>query len=325
MGKGLQMEVVFLLLYLHFERVFEVPFSAIGAFYVEAKHGFNKMTPATFVADFLKTSVVLTAVVAPFSYAALWIIKRYYASSFYIYLWAFSSVFQVVLVIIFPIFIQPLFNKFEEMEESPLKGRIQELAERVGFRAKRVLVMDASRRSGHSNAYIIGLTAKDRRVVLFDTLLKEVNEDEIIAILCHEFGHWKHSHVLKMIVPALLIQLGYLYLLSVSLNSKVFGAVLPMEEGPLVIRLLVFFMLLGAVNVPIEILRNCLSRHYERQADGFAVEMGYGKELCSGLIKLCEKNNSNMDPDPLYALVSHTHPVVTERIALIEREMNKAK
>lgn len=317
-------EVLFLLAYFHFERVFDVPFSAVTTFYIEAKHGFNKTTAGTFILDFMKTTAVLTAIVAPFAYAALKIIRGYFGSFFYIYLWVFSSVFQIVLVIAFPIFIQPLFNKFEEMKDCDLKNRIHELANRVGFTAKKILVMDASRRSGHSNAYFIGLT-KEKRIVLFDTLLKQVDEDEILAILCHEVGHWKYSHTAKMVVLALAIQLVYFYLFNISLNSKTIGKAMFYGNESLIIRILYFFMILGILTIPIDIIRNAISRCYERQADRFAVGMGYGRELSSGLVKLCEKNNSNMDPDPVYAAVVHTHPTVIERIRLIEDEMNKCK
>lgn len=317
-------EVLFVVAYFHLERIFEIPFSIAATFYIEAKYGFNKTTPVTFIMDFVKNTLILTAIIGPFVCVMLNIIKRYCAVSFYIYLWLFSSVFQVVLVIIYPLFIQPLFNKFEEMKESDLKIKIQELAGKVGFTASKIFVMDASRRSGHSNAYFIGLT-KEKRIVLFDTLFKQMNEAEILAILCHEFGHWKYSHSMKLISLALAIQLGYFYLFNSMLNSSSLENMMFYENEPLVIKILYFLMVLGVFSILVDVLRNSVSRRYEKQADRFAVEMGYGSELSSGLVKLCEENSSNMDPDPLYAAVMHTHPTAIERIRLIEEEINKVK
>lgn len=317
-------DTMFLMGYVHFQRLFDVPFEMVSTFYIEAKHGFNKATLRTFASDFLKMTVVVTCLFGPFAHVATSIIKRYYQTSFYLYLWGFMAVFQIALVIAYPVVIQPLFNTFEEMEECELKSRIQRLAERVGFCAKRILVMDASRRSGHSNAYFIGIT-KEKRIVIFDTLLKQVDDDEVVSILCHEFGHWKHSHTMKMAAQALLTQLVYLYILNVSLSSKAFGRMVLGGEQPLVIRCLYFLMVIGACSVPMDVARNFVSRYFERQADRFAVSLGHGKGLSSGLVKLVEKNSGNMDPDPLYAAVVHTHPTVIERLQLIESEMNKTK
>ncbi|KMV66656.1 peptidase M48 domain-containing protein [Encephalitozoon cuniculi EcunIII-L] len=317
-------DALFLVGYTHLQRLFDLPLGVISTFYIEAKHGFNKTTLSTFLMDFLKMSLIITVLFGPFSYVSTNIIKKYYKTSFYIYLWVFMAVFQIGLVIVYPIAIQPLFNKFEEMEESNLKTKIEKLAERVGICAKKILVMDASKRSGHSNAYFIGLT-KEKRIVIYDTLLKQVDEEETLAILCHELGHWKHNHVVKMTSLVLLIQLLYLYVLNVSLNSKLFGDVVLGKDLPLLIRCIYFLMVIGAFSVPVDVLRNFISRYFEAQADRFSVSLGYGKELSSGLVKLFEKNSSNMEPDPLYAAIVHTHPTVIERIKLIEDEMNKTK
>ncbi|KAG5859581.1 peptidase M48 domain-containing protein [Encephalitozoon hellem] len=317
-------DALFLMGYAHLQRLFDLPLDVISTFYVEAKHGFNKTTLSTFMMDFLKMSIVITVILFPFLHITTGIIKRYHKTSFYLYLWAFMAIFQMVLVVVYPIFIQPLFNKFEEMKESDLRTRIEELANKVGFCAKKILVMDASKRSGHSNAYFIGIT-KEKRIVIYDTLLKQVNEEEVLAILCHEFGHWKYNHVAKMVSVVLLIQLLYLYILNISLNSKSLGSFVLGEELPLLIRCVYFLMIIGALSVPIDTIRNFISRYFERQADRFAVSLGYGKELSSGLVKLFEKNSGNMEPDPLYSAVVHTHPTLIERMNLIEKEMNKTK
>ncbi|ADM11131.1 CAAX prenyl protease 1 [Encephalitozoon intestinalis ATCC 50506] len=317
-------DTLFLLGFAHFQRLFDLPLDLISTFYIEAKHGFNKTTFPTFLLDFVKMTAIITVIFAPFSHIVMSIIRKYQKTFFCIYLWIFIAIFQIVLVIIYPIAIQPIFNKFEEMEESDLKTKIQELAEKVGFRANKILIMDASKRSGHSNAYFIGIT-KEKRIVLYDTLLKQANEEEVLAILCHEFGHWKHSHVIKMASMVLLIQLFYLFILNVLMNSRSFGNFILGKDLPLLIRCVYFLMIIGALSVPIDMIKNSVSRYFERQADRFSVSLGYGKELSSGLIKLFEKNSSNMDPDPLYSAVMHTHPTLIERINLIEGEMNKIK
>lgn len=317
-------DALFLMGYAHSQRLFDLPLEVISTFYIEAKHGFNKTTLSTFLMDFLKMSLVITVIFGPFSYVVAKIINRYHKTSFYLYLWVFMAIFQIVLVIVYPVAIQPLFNKFEEMEESDLKTKIEELAKKVGFCAKKILVMDASKRSGHSNAYFVGIT-KEKRIVIYDTLLKQADEEEVLAILCHEFGHWKYNHVMKMASIVLLIQLFYLYVLNVSLNSKSFESFVLVKDLPLLIRCIYFLMIIGALSVPIDTLRNFISRYFEGQADKFAVSLGYGKKLSSGLIKLFEKNSSNMEPDPLYSAVVHTHPTLIERMKLIESEMNKIK
>lgn len=316
-------ETLYVISYLHFERVLAIPFSLVSVFYIEAKYNFNKMTARTFVMDFLKITVVLTAMLFPLMYGILKIMKMFKDTVFYPYVWLFSAVFQIFLVIIYPTYIQPLFNKFEEMEESGLKTKIEVLAERVGFRANKILVMDASTRTGHSNAYFVGIT-KEKRVVLFDTLLKGNSEDEILAILCHEFGHWHFSHTLINIVYGLAIQLGYLYALNMSMKSDGFGNLLP-KNMDTVVKNMYFFIFLSVFEIPQTFITNMKSRYHEKQADRFAVEMGYGKELSSGLVKIHEQNNANMDPDPLYSAATYSHPTLIERIELIEKEMNKAK
>ncbi|KAM0671412.1 peptidase M48 domain-containing protein [Ordospora colligata] len=316
-------DISFVIGYMYVQKMFEVPFELVSTFYIEAKHGFNKTTVVEFFKDIVKTMMVMSVIIGPFSYVVLTIIRRYYERSFYIYLWVAVAVFQIVLVVVYPIVIQPLFNKFEEMKDSELKTKITKLADRVGFRANKILVMDASLRSGHSNAYFVGIM-KEKRVVIYDTLLTQVDEEEILAILCHEFGHWKHGHTLKMISFGLLVQLLYLYLLNVLLRYQDKHGMVGVEM-PLIIRCLYFLTCISAMSVPIDILGNCVSRYFERQADRFAVALGYGKELRSGLLKLYEKNNGNMDPDHLYAAVVYRHPTVIERIRLIDGEMNKSK
>jgi STE24 endopeptidase len=322
-GKVRYPELLFFLAYINASRILNLPFSLVSTFYVEEKYGFNKTTVATFAADFLKLTVLTSLLLAP-----IWVVTSkiitMFASYVYVYLWIFIAMFQLVVVIIFPTVIQPLFNKFEELKDEELLADVKELADRVGITAKKVLVVDASRRSRHANAYFIGLT-KEKRVVLFDTLLKQVNREEALAVLCHEFGHWKCSHSIKTMLLLLVIQFFYLFAFNFMLHSELVQKTLFYEKEPLVIKLLYFGYFAGITNIPVTFLFNVFSRMNEREADRYAVSMGYGKELISALIKLCNESNANLDNDPVYSMVNRSHPTLLERIALIEDELSKRK
>jgi STE24 endopeptidase len=314
-------ELLFFLAYFNVKNVLDLPFNLISTFCVEARYGFNEMTLATFVGDFLKDAAITSAILAP-AWIAISKIIAMFTTCTYVYLWLFVIAFQLFVVVVYPTLIQPLFNKFEELKDEDLKNDVKELADKVGLTAKKVLVMDASRRSRHANAYFIGLT-KEKRVVLYDTLLEQVNKNEILAVLCHEFGHWKLNHTIKKMLFFFLVQLFYLLLFNSMLRNDLVQKTLFYENEPLVIKLLYFGYVIGMTQIPITLFINIFSRIHEREADRYAVDMGYGRELITGLIKLFNENNVNMDNDPIYSTVNHNHPTLLERIKLIEAELSK--
>ncbi|KAM0672977.1 zinc metalloprotease [Gurleya vavrai] len=298
------------------DRLFSIPFSIYSNFYIEQKYGFNKMTARLFISDYIKTELLIYFISTPIVYYMLKLISIF-PSSFYMQLFLLIAAIQLILIVIFPVFIQPLFNKFEELKEGDLKVKIIELAKKIGFKPSKILTMDGSKRSHHSNAYFIGIF-KEKRIVLFDTLLNQNTDNEILAILCHEFGHWYFSHTLKQISFAMINLFFYLYSFNYFINQET-----SISYYPMILKLLYFSMMLGFINPLLTLLTNSITRRYERQADVFAVKQGYGEDLKSGLIKLHVENKGNLFPDSWYSTYYHSHPTLNERIKLIDETMQK--
>jgi STE24 endopeptidase len=315
-------ELLFFIFFFNLERIIGLPFTVLNTFFIEARHGFNKTTATLFVSDFLKSTVITSFLLAIVVQIALKLVSAY--SNFYFYLWLFIAVFQLSMVVIYPLVIQPLFNKFTELEDGSLKDRIGELCKKIGFSASKIFVMDGSKRSGHSNAYFIGLT-KEKRIVLYDTIINQLTENEILAVLCHEFGHWYHSHTLKLISKVLIEQFIYLYVINVILNWELFKTQVFYQNEPVIIKLLYLSYVLNILKYPIGLMSNMMSRKYEREADRFAVKENYGEDLSSALVKLNTENKGNLLPDPLFSAFYYSHPTIIERLDLIKQEMDKTK
>lgn len=319
----LVLEIMFTLAFMHSERIMEIPFDLFQTFFIEERFGFNKMTLSIFVIDFLKETAVLTLLVCPL-YMGLYKIIGYF-NTFFIVAFIFVGIFQIILVVIYPIWIQPLFNKFKELEDGPLKNKIRDLADRIRFRINKIFVMDGSMRSNHSNAYFTGLV-KEKRIVLFDTLLKQTTEDEIIAILGHEMGHWHHNHVPKLLTMQLFTQLIFLYFLEVALKNKFFViSLFSKEDVPVIIKLIYFSFFMNILSPFFTLLINMYSRYNERQADLFSIRLGLGRNLANGLISLHKKNKSNLCLDWMYSTYYHSHPTLIERLEFIEDEETKMR
>jgi STE24 endopeptidase len=240
-----------------------------------------------------------------------------FPESFYLYVFISVITIQLIMVVLFPILIQPLFNKFEPLDEGSLKKRIVDLAKEIGFKPSKILKMDGSKRSHHSNAYFIGLF-KEKRIVLFDTLLNQTTENEVLSILCHEFGHWYYNHTWMNIIFSFSIIFGYLYTFNIFVKNKIF-----MSKYPMILKLNYFMLLTVVINPLLTLIQNYITRIYERQADRFAVKKGYGNDLKTGLIKIHIENKSNICPDSWYSTYHHSHPTLSERIELIDSEINK--
>ncbi len=293
-----------------------LPVDLCATFGLEARFGFNKTTPALYIADRAKGLLVGLLIGAPFLYVVLWLMER---TGYYWWLFAFLFVsgFQLLLVVIYPTLIAPLFNKFEPLKESELRERIIALARQVDFKTSGIFSMDGSKRSAHSNAYFTGI-GKAKRIVLFDTLIDQMTIDEGLAVLAHEMGHYKMKHIRRMLI----LQTGFLflglYLLSLLLNYRpffsAFGFVSPSNPVALVLFSLVsspFVFYLGP-------LMNLLSRKHEYEADYFAAATLHdGKPMEEALIKLTIKNLSNLTPHPWYSAYHYSHPTPAERIKAI--------
>ncbi|KAI1294482.1 hypothetical protein EDD11_008119 [Mortierella claussenii] len=310
--------IIFFVALTIFSTIIGLPFNLYSTFVVEERHGFNKQTLKLYLSDLIKGHLVGGVIGLPFLAGFLKIIKIS-GENFYFYVWLFMVAFQLIMVSIYPTFIQPLFNKFDPLPEGELRTMIEALATRIQFPLTKLFVIDGSKRSGHSNAYFYGFF-KNKRIVLFDTLLEHSDNEEICAVLAHELGHWACNHTLKMLVFAQFQLFVAFYLFSQFINNKAmyvsFGF---LDVTPTVIGFLLFNYLYAPVESVTGFVTNIISRRYEFQADAFARDLGYSASLASGLIKLQLKNLATMNPDWLHSMYHRSHPELVERLNAINR------
>lgn len=292
-----------------------VPFDWWSTFKLEERFGFNKSTRKLWVIDKIKGTLIGFVIGYPLLALLIFLVQS--AGPFW---WvggfAVFFIFQLVMVVAYPMFIMPLFNKLEPMEEGDLKSRLFALADRTGFKAQTILVMDGSKRSGHSNAFFSGF-GRFRRIVLFDTLIEQMEPDEIEAVLAHEIGHYKLGHIPKMIAVSGLTSLGMFAVLGWLANADWFVRAFSFgasAEGQIVPVLLLFMLLSGLVTFWLSPLSSRLSRKHEYEADAFARDaMGSYVPLSQALRKLHKENLSNLTPHPLYSSFHYSHPTLVER------------
>ncbi|HYV26446.1 MAG TPA: M48 family metallopeptidase, partial [Candidatus Eisenbacteria bacterium] len=235
--------------------------------------------------------------------------------------WAWGCVlgFQLLMVVLAPILILPLFNKFTPLPEGSLHERLLSLARRTGFRAQSIQIMDGSKRSRHSNAFFTGF-GRFRKIVLFDTLIQQLAGPELEAVLAHEIGHYKKKHLLKILIWSAVSSLAGFYLISILANQAWFYRAFGFEPGSIVPALLLFGLLAGVIMFWFSPLAHWWSRCYEYQADAFAATaMGEARPLIGGLRKLNEKNLSNLTPHPFYSGFYYSHPTLLEREQALKR------
>lgn len=253
--------------------------------------------------------------------------------SFYIYLWAFTFAFSVFMMTIVPVVIMPMFNKYEPLKDGSLKTSIYELAGKLNYPLKNLFVMDGSKRSSHSNAFMFGF-GSNKRIVLFDTLMEQVSNDEILAILGHELGHWKLGHTLTNFAVTQVYFGVAFYFFSQCYTSKdlyaAFGFDSTTSDVPTIIALLLFFQTLWApVDKVLSFVLTVFSRHCEFAADQFSVDLDMSQDLQSGLCKIHLENLGAMCPDSLYSMYHYSHPPLVERLsammALDQRSALKSK
>lgn len=297
-----------------------LPTGLYSTFALEARFGFNKMTLALYLLDKLKALLLGLILGVPFLLVILWLMD---ATGQAWWLWAFGFVtaFQIVMIIIFPSFIAPWFNKFEPLAEGEFRRRILALAEQVGFHTRGIYSMDGSKRSAHSNAYFTGI-GRSKRIVLFDTLIEHMSIEQGLAVLAHEMGHYKMKHIQRMLfIQSGLLLIG-LYALSWIINFEplysAFG-LKPSHHGALVL----FGLLSGSFTFFLSPLMNVLSRKHEYEADHFAVQtLRDGKPMEEALVNLTVKNLSNLTPHPWYSAYHYSHPSPVERISAIRHADN---
>jgi STE24 endopeptidase len=299
------------------ELIISIPISYYSIFVIEEKHGFNKQTIGLFVYDTALSFGLTTVITFPILWGFLNIVE-YGGEYFFIYVEIFIFFLIFAGLLIWPNFIAPLFNKFEELENGSLKDGINKLAADLKFPVTKVFVCDGSKRSGHSNAYFYGF-GSNKRIVLYDTLIKQMKEEEILAVLCHELGHWQFNHFWIGLFYTGFQVFVLFYIFSFFRKYEEIYLSFGFEDKCTTIGLMLFSMIYSPVSFFLEKLSLKISRKNEFEADSFAYKYGYHKELCNGLIVLNKENKSDMDPDSLYSAFNFTHPTLMERLNAIEQ------
>ena len=295
----------------------DLPFTLYSTFRIEERFGFNKMTFRLWLADLLKSTLVGILIGLPIVALMLWIMGSA-GKGWWLWAWGAWMGFNLLILVLYPTVIAPLFNKFQPLEDETLKARVTALMQRCGFAAKGLFVMDGSKRSAHANAYFTGFGAA-KRVVFYDTLLKQLNAGEVDAVLAHELGHFKHKHILKRIVAMFALSLAGFALLG-WLSSQVWFytglGVRPNLQGANdALALLLFLLVVPLFSFFISPLFAQLSRKHEFEADAYAVSKTDGKDLQSALLKLYQDNASTLTPDPVFVKFYYSHPPASERLA----------
>ncbi len=294
----------------------QLPFSLYSTFVIEERFGLNNTTGKTYLLDMLKT-ILLAVVLGGPVLALVFLFFERYGGTAWLYCWLLVAVVTIVVQVIAPVIILPLFNRFTPLENGPLQEAITAYASQQGFPLQGVFTMDGSRRSNRLNAFFTGF-GRFRRIVFFDTLLAKMAVPEIMAILAHEMGHWKKKHILKMTVISLL-QTGFMFaLMSLFISNRGLFAAFGMDHVSVYAGLVFFGFLYTPIATVVSILTNTISRRHEYEADAYAVaSTGLGEELIMGLKKLCRANMANLTPHPLQVVLGYSHPPVLERIRAI--------
>ncbi len=294
----------------------ELPFSLYSTFRVEARFGFNKMTPALFWKDFFKGLLVGAAFGLPLAAAVLWLMTQM-GEYWWLYTWFTWMGFNILLLAIYPLWIAPLFNKFTPMDNPAVKERVDSLLARCGFKVKGLMVMDGSIRSSHGNAYFTGF-GKTKRIVFFDTLLERLNPTEVEAVLAHELGHFKLKHVVKRIAWTFAASFFFLWLLGAVMDQPWFYAGLNVTTPSTAMALLLFFLVIPNFTFLLQPLLAMYSRKHEFEADHYAAQHASAADLVSALTKLYKDNASTLTPDPLHSMFYDSHPPALARISRLQ-------
>ena len=296
--------------------VLDLPFTLYSTFIIEERFGFNKITFKLWLADLVKSTLLGVAVGLPIVALILWLMGSA-GSLWWLWAWATWMGFNLLALVLYPTVIAPLFNKFKPLDDEVLKTRVTALMQRCGFAAKGLFVMDGSKRSAHANAYFTGFGAA-KRVVFYDTLLKQLNPGEVDAVLAHELGHFKHKHIIKRVLMMFAMSLVGFALLGWLSSQAWFYAglgVRPSLTGANdALALLLFMLVVPLFSFFISPVFAQFSRKHEFEADAYAITQADGKDLKSALLKLYQDNASTLTPDPVYVKFYYSHPPASERL-----------
>ena len=291
----------------------ELPADIYTTFRIEAQFGFNRTTKTTFILDMLKSFALSLIIGIPFIALILWLMAQA-GDYWWLSVWIVWMSFSLLMIWIYPTFIAPWFNKFQPLENDELKHRIESLLQNNGFASSGIFVMDGSKRSGHGNAYFTGLGAS-KRIVFFDTLLKRLSPDEVLAVLAHEVGHFKHKHIQKRIFWMMAISLAGLAFLGWLMLQDWFYSGLGVSTPSTYMALLLFMLVMPVFTFFLSPIIAWSSRRHEFEADDFAAEQANPATLIQALVKLYKDNASTLTPDHLYSAFYDSHPPAPVRIA----------
>ncbi|ODN75208.1 hypothetical protein L202_06405 [Cryptococcus amylolentus CBS 6039] len=301
-----------------------IPWSYYYTFVIESKHGFNKSSKGLWIADTFKTYALVAALGLPVLSGFLRIIE-YTGKTFVPWLMLFLVGIQLTLQIVYPLIIQPLFNKLEPLPEGELRTQVEALAGELGFPLTHLYVIDGSKRSSHSNAYFYGLPWS-KHIVIYDTLIKDSTTEEVVAVLAHELGHWKFTHPTKLLLATQVHLFLTLTIFSIFINNRSLYSAFGFDPSlavtapqPFCIGFILFQLVLEPTDAFVKFLLNAQTRRYEYQADEFAVGLGKKAELAEALIKLHVKNLSSPHSDWLYSMYHHSHPTLPERLTAMDK------
>ncbi len=310
-GVAMVMSVVVLL------SLLDLPLTLYRTFVVEARFGFNRMTLPLFLADLAKQTVLGAALGIPLLLLVLWLMGRM-GAQWWLYVWLAWMGFNLLILMIYPTFIAPLFNRFTPLSDPSLAARIELLLSRCGFKSQGLYVMDGSRRSSHGNAYFTGLGAA-KRIVLFDTLLTRLAPPEVEAVLAHELGHFKRHHVWKRVAVLFGMSLAMLWILGRLIGEGWFYAGLNVQSRSTAMALVLFFLVVPLFTFFLQPLISLYSRKHEFEADAYAAAHAGPADLMRALVKLYQDNAATLTPDPLHSAFYDSHPPAATRIARLRQ------
>lgn len=292
--------------------IISIPFSYYSTFVIEERFGFNKTTKATFFSDKIK-GLLMSAIIGGALLAALVWFYQYTKEQFWWYAWALITAFTLLTNLFYAKLIVPLFNKQTPLEEGTLKTAIANYAQSVNFKLNSIFVIDGSKRSTKANAYFSGF-GKEKRVTLYDTLINDLEEDEIVSILAHEIGHYKHHHIIFNLIASVILTGITLYILALFIENPLLSEALGVSTPNFHIGLIAFSFLYAPISEITGLVMNYMSRKFEYQADNYAKNTYKADPLIRSLKKLSKNSLSNLTPHPIYVFMHYSHPTLTNRI-----------
>ena len=296
--------------------IIDIPFDYYDTFVIEKRYGFNTMTVKMFIIDQLK-SLLLSAIIGlPLFYLITWLYYKI-GQPFWLYAWGVLTLFSLFFSFFYSELIVPIFNKQTPLEEGSLRTKIEDFANRVGFALDNIFVIDGSKRSTKSNAYFTGFGSK-KRIVLYDTLMNDFSDDEIVAILGHEIGHYKKRHIIWSMITSILINGLTLFIFSRVVDSQAIADAMGVVKASFHIGIIAFAILYSPLSLVIDLISNYISRKNEYAADKFSAENYNPHFLADALKKLSIKNLSNMLPHPAYIFFHYSHPSLLQRLSRLE-------